>query len=441
MIKNISVKDLFGYHTYKVPLESKSENVIILHGPNGSGKTTVFKMLQAISDKEYLIFFEVPFTEFKVETDNHVLSVKQEDDGSVIFCNNYISFKMKEPVHKIDYEEASIVAHRALHKFGAVRLGPRTYEYEGEIYGYRRLCEKLLDKDYDNNMERLPSFLSEIAPEIDMIYIGAERLTIDYDEDDDDLDESGRERRVVDNTNKLKSIIKRTETQYAFLSKDLDANFPKRIITKSQSSHHNDIDPGKIAEKLQSLTVKRNELSKRGILSENASNELIPVEQITSDDILDNNLLKQFLSVYIEDNEQKLSVFDDLLKKMDVLEEMINEFFANKRIEVNRKDGYLLKSTKGKLEGQMVPLNKLSSGEQHFLVLFFELVFNTNRNQIVFIDEPEISLHVAWQLSMVDKLLQICDLNQNYFILATHSPSIIRNHRDLVLPMGYEDEE
>ncbi|MCE9755364.1 AAA family ATPase [Bacillus cereus] len=434
MIKRISVIDLFGYNTYTVSLESKSEHVTILHGPNGSGKTTVFKMLQAISDKDYTIFFEVPFEEFEVETDSYVLKIKQMEDGSVIFSNNLMSFRMKEPVHKINYEESTQEGNRALQKLGAIRLGPRTYEYEGETYRYDRLCKKLLEPEIYN--EKSAEFLGEISSELDMIYIGAERLTINGAE----MDKSGSERKVVLNTNKLKEIIMRAETKYAFLSKDLDANFPNRIITTSHSSN-NDIDPGKIAEKLQSLTVKRNELSKRGVLSENTSNELIPVEQITSDDILDNTSLKQFLSVYIEDNEQKLSVFDELLKKMDVLEEMVNGFFANKKIEVNRKDGYLLKSDKGRLKGEVVPLNKLSSGEQHFLVLFFELVFNTKKNQIVFIDEPEISLHVAWQLSMVDNLLQICDLNQNYFILATHSPSIIRNHRNLVIPMGYEDEE
>lgn len=82
----------------------------------------------------------------------------------------------------------------------------------------------------------------------------------------------------------------------------------------------------------------------------------------------------------------------------------------------------------------------LSSGEQHFLVLFFELIFNAKNKQLVLIDEPEISLHVSWQVNMVDRLIEISNLNNNKFVLATHSPSILRNHRDCVIPTGYDED-
>lgn len=41
---------------------------------------------------------------------------------------------------------------------------------------------------------------------------------------------------------------------------------------------------------------------------------------------------------------------------------------------------------------------------------------------------------------MVDRLIEISNLNNNKFVLATHSPSILRNHRDCVIPTGYDED-
>lgn len=435
MIKSITVKDLFGYLTYTVPFEDVDENVFILHGPNGSGKTTIFKMLEGISKKNFKIFFEVPFKEFEVKTNKMVLKITKDEEGNLSFSSNdktatmdreFYQSKLEE-IYDANFRENSVL----LQKMGAIRIGARRYSYKGKDYKFHELSAMLLG-DNDYVMEYIPEFVTEIAEDLDIIYIGAERLISEAN--------LNYKRSVLNNTEKLKNIINKSENKYGILSKDLDATFPNRIISTSHFVENN-LVPERIAEKLQILSLKRNNLTKKGILSEKNSNGLIPVDQITSEDIFDNNVLKQILSIYIEDNEQKLSVFDKLLMKIDVLEEMVNHFFTNKELEVNSTDGYVIKSTKGTLKGKSVPLDKLSSGEQHFLVLFFELVFNTKKNQIVFIDEPEISLHISWQLNMVDRLIKICQLNSNYFILATHSPSLIRNHRKLAIPVGYEKDE
>ncbi|NKS79316.1 AAA family ATPase, partial [Rhodococcus hoagii] len=42
------------------------------------------------------------------------------------------------------------------------------------------------------------------------------------------------------------------------------------------------------------------------------------------------------------------------------------------------------------------------------------------------IDEPEISLHVGWQLAFMPDIQQIARLRDLRFIIATHSPQIIK---------------
>ena len=80
-------------------------------------------------------------------------------------------------------------------------------------------------------------------------------------------------------------------------------------------------------------------------------------------------------------------------------------------------------------------LSQLSSGEQHQVVLIYELIFNTKEHSIVLIDEPEISLHVVWQEQFLDDLKMITEMNKAKAIIATHSPQIIGDYWDLVIDL------
>ena len=77
----------------------------------------------------------------------------------------------------------------------------------------------------------------------------------------------------------------------------------------------------------------------------------------------------------------------------------------------------------------------LSSGEQHEIVLLFELLFETKPNSLILVDEPELSLHVAWQREMLKDLQDMADLSDFRAILATHSPQIIGERWDLTIEL------
>ncbi|MFQ3544231.1 AAA family ATPase [Halobacillus rhizosphaerae] len=426
MISYVAVKELFGYNTYSFDLSNLIENLTIIHGPNGTGKTTVFKMLEALSKKELNIFFNTPFKEFYVEGNKFSLKIKQISSEEIVLINCLTQEEAEFEYFDIgiNWKEDFDEGNRYLHEVGAIRLGPRRYEFEGKRYHYNELCEMLIEDSIDK--DSIPDFINDILDNLSVKYIGSERLT------------EGENRRVVENTNILKNIIKKAETKYAFRSKDLDGVFPQRIIEQSKDKNTH-IDPEKILEKLNNLISKRAELTKRGILSEQASTDILLEEKIQSSEFYDNLVLKQILSVHIDHNEKKMEVFDNLILKIKTFEEMVTNFLEHKKIEINRNEGYSIK-WENDVRNEDIPLEKLSSGEQHFLVLFFELIFKTEENQIILIDEPEISLHISWQLDLVDNLLKIVEMNKNQFLLATHSPSILRNHKELSIPVGYEGE-
>ena len=127
------------------------------------------------------------------------------------------------------------------------------------------------------------------------------------------------------------------------------------------------------------------------------------------------------LAVYSQDALLKLSVFDDLYARVNAFKRIANSRLLYKNVTVST-DG--LKVTASD-DGADINLEMLSSGEQHELVLLYDLLFGTAKNSLIMIDEPELSLHVAWQRQMLSDLQDMAHLSDFHVLLATHSPQII----------------
>ena len=68
---------------------------------------------------------------------------------------------------------------------------------------------------------------------------------------------------------------------------------------------------------------------------------------------------------------------------------------------------------------------QLSSGEKQMLVILLTVLVENNLPYVLFMDEPEVSLHIEWQQRLIETIL---DLNPNVqIILTTHSPAVIMN--------------
>jgi Predicted ATP-binding protein involved in virulence len=66
---------------------------------------------------------------------------------------------------------------------------------------------------------------------------------------------------------------------------------------------------------------------------------------------------------------------------------------------------------------------QLSSGEKQILAILLTVLVEDQQPYVLFMDEPEVSLHIEWQKRLID-LIQ--ELNPNVqIILTTHSPAVI----------------
>jgi len=108
---------------------------------------------------------------------------------------------------------------------------------------------------------------------------------------------------------------------------------------------------------------------------------------------------------------------------------ILNDLFRRKTARVNDRNELVLSSD----SGRQLNLKDLSSGEKQLIIILGEALLQGNARCIYIADEPEISLHVAWQEHLVTNLRRLNSNSQLLF--ATHSPDIVSSYDDRVLQM------
>ena len=125
--------------------------------------------------------------------------------------------------------------------------------------------------------------------------------------------------------------------------------------------------------------------------------------------------------------DEKLKTYDNILSKLKLFSNIVNSLdFVNKTISYSPEKGLIIKTK----DGLFLDANKLSSGEQNEIVMLYEMIFDVADNTILLVDEPEISLHVAWQNKFLNMMSRIASNNKLQVVVATHSPQIIGDRWD-----------
>jgi predicted ATPase len=208
----------------------------------------------------------------------------------------------------------------------------------------------------------------------------------------------------------LAGLISQKLAESATLSQTLDRTFPTRLIQKTSPAMNEPV----LRDRLSSLERRRARLMETGLLEKSEDNAFIPADKFDKS-------TRQILSEYVGDAEQKLNIFNDLLSRLELLTQIINNRFQFKKLVIDRQKGFLFRD----VSNREVSLDSLSSGEQHELVLVYDLLFSTKQNTLLLIDEPEISLHIAWQKQFIPDLERIINLAPMDVLISTHSPQLI----------------
>ena len=102
-------------------------------------------------------------------------------------------------------------------------------------------------------------------------------------------------------------------------------------------------------------------------------------------------------------------------------QDLLDKLFAETGKQLVRTSNEILFSQMGE---RLTPY-QLSSGEKQMLAILLTVLIEDRQHYVLFMDEPEVSLHIDWQQKLIEMILE---LNPNVqIVLTTHSPAVIMN--------------
>ena len=436
-IENISVRGLFDRFDHDIPLDTR-ERIAIIYGPNGFGKTMILRIVNALFNSPIRSLGRMPFGEVCVDFDDGSrLDVVRNSDTSlpqVALNGANGETEVYTPGARVGPQDLPFPIGD-IDEFvpGLARVGHSEWfdTDSGESLHLDEVLAKYEDRlPFESDSlplrSKMPDLLEQIRTSIPVRYIDTERLTdfssYEWLPPHRSMSRHARPERIVRRySNKLGRKIQKTLTDYATLSQSLDRSFPARLVKVSDAQSLSTLE---LQEDLAKVEERRTEIVEAGLMTQEPESLSIP-----DIDTIDEPR-RSVLTVYAQDAKQKLSVFDYIYARTDTFLRIANERLLYKRLSVGL-DGLKVTNSEGSnLEPEM-----LSSGEQHEIVLLFELLFETKPNSFILVDEPELSLHVAWQREMLKDLQDMADLSDFRAILATYSPQIIGERWDLTIEL------
>ena len=118
-------------------------------------------------------------------------------------------------------------------------------------------------------------------------------------------------------------------------------------------------------------------------------------------------------------DEKQRSLAPSLSAPKRKFQDLIDDLFSYTRKKIDRKSNDIVFYQDGE---RLLPY-KLSSGEKQMLVILLTVLVRDGDHCVLFMDEPEASLHIEWQQKLIG---MIRELNPNVqLILTTHSPAVI----------------
>ena len=406
MIKRLVVKGLNHRADGTHDLEFHPD-LNLFTGPNGSGKTTLLKLIwYLISGNLERVLAEIPFQFVSVETD--VLSLdlawvdNQKWDGTLQFDGQHTFGESKvELKWQFTGGEESSETLAVDSETGAIRRAD-----VAQINALnKRIAQTTKSSIFFPTFRRIEGGYSSIAGELDELSIGRlltsapPMLQISMSRFSTEMSVNGHKFVASISTDDLGELLTQ---KYADIYEEI-SGLQSRVLTD-------------ISKKIENSAGKAD-----------ASETQMP-QDVTS--VV--NAIKQA-------DEQR-----DLLRKpFSVLSDLTRQLLQHQAIRVTgrvasgeRTDGITLGAGKDGITlgeaKEAISSDKLSAGEKQMLSFLCYNAFSDNA--AIFIDEPELSLHVDWQELLLRTLLEQATGNQ--FFVATHSPFIYTIYPDKEFLLG-----
>lgn len=161
----------------------------------------------------------------------------------------------------------------------------------------------------------------------------------------------------------------------------------------------------------------------------NFKNSIVRIlSEISKPNDISNILERPLLSQLFQNMIDELEVEKLLLSSINLFVDRFNSYLIdNKKLVINDVGVHI------DINGVRHGLNDLSSGERHILTFLVLVLFVGAERNFLIIDEPEISLNIKWQRELMS-LFSIL-LPDTQIIVASHSPALAKRNPDSLCAM------
>ena len=425
------VEGLFGHVNHEIDFRNP---ITILTGPNGSGKTHVLKLIEAVMSLNIRVLETLPFRSCTLEfATGAALSVERmmtknpeglHDIGINTIGNwdtyhSATNFPNRYTRSRIRREK-----YRGSLPSWFTKVEPNWWYDERNDVFYRETeladilgieINDLPNKQREDYIKESP-FLNDMIQATCPIFIDTKRL------DRVRQQRSTRQLRGESTPERIVSYIKEIQNQISDarraslrVSQKADEEFVSNLMKKTAIAQPKQAE---LVERYKELSALSKELSQNALAGR--------VHHVAIPEGADSTQ-RRVLDLFFQDWQKKLDSLVPVHRKIQSLKRIINDKFIGKKMTLNERGQVYFQSN----DGAILKVNQLSSGEQHILALFTRLLFSAEEGSTVLIDEPEISLHVAWKHQFVADVEEVASISNLTIVLATHSTAILNGRFEL----------
>lgn len=443
-LKQFKAKNIHGYIDMIINF---NDELSILIGGNGSGKTSALKLMQALISPSFEVLFTTEFDEIS-------LSFVIGSNINTIYC-----LKTKEIIE--------LRVNGIDEKLTIENIEVNEIEYLSNSKRKSVINEKIKELPLEYRKHPVIEFITKIKSPI---FLGLERKyerdslkdeNIYYNEisySHESYYKNIKNRRLYDGNLSigLSDAQFLVQESYKIIKRYDERNIIKmREELLSSSFKYREFDVIEFNESLSNWKEKKELLEKKDEIIEVLSKIDRKEKVLTKELLRFFSRLEILLEELDEEEEKKIDIelvvnmaqIDKIFELVEIMEshkkkteqmyskfykfiKIINDFYSDsdKSVEIDTLGRIKIRRPNDKY----CPISALSSGERQLLVIFAHAFFNNNSKEEVFIiDEPELSLHLRWQQIFISTIMDNCPNTQ--FIMATHSPDIVDEYDDSII--------
>jgi ABC-type transport system involved in cytochrome c biogenesis ATPase subunit len=412
----LEVAGLFSDRGYRFTLDPSAT---ILTGENGSGKSTILRALHFMATGNWQAFSELPVqrvrlvfedgAEFAVSSEPNAISVSST--GEPTWTHDPLPADRASARYRAEYDHIRRRLQRAT-----------TRNERDALARHAQVLRQRIRSTHDADFEPAPDWIESYIGRFKTKLISARRLEHQLRPDAAIEGEDTPIPVVEQFAQQLSGRMRDELSMYAAESRRHEKVLPSQIVQAMQAEGPHDAEI--LAQDVDRLRSEVRELA--GSLARvGLFQEEDPDSQFTEYPRNNHSILLAVREVY-RVTKLRLERLTGLRSDLDFFARFLNSRLSNKQIDLNQETGIGVTLD----SDEQIRPSELSSGEQQLLALAYELLFGTESQSVVLLDEPELSLHVAWLQGLLSAFIEMGQSRTLQFIIATHSPSVLAGNTD-----------